>query len=172
MSITFIINPSSTELLCDPNPIYFYDYYLYHLKILNMTIKNINIKIKNISQYVLRNGINKSIGKIQLINSVYYYSKLININDINHDINHDINIIGISTYIKTKKYISKTRNIMNMTYIYPLYIYSYFIYNKYYNIYNHTKYYKTFFILGYGNYKINETKIFNCRDLYKIYSFI
>ena len=50
---------------------------------------------------------------------------------------------------------------MNMTYIYPLYIYSYFIYNKYYNIYNHTKYYKTFFILGYEDFKINETKIFN-----------
>lgn len=170
MSITFKINPSSTELLCKPNLVYFYDYNLFHLKILNMTIKNINIKIKNISKYVLRYGIYKSIEKIQLINRVYYYSKLININ-IN-DINHDINIIGISTYIKTKKYISKTRNIMNMTYIYPLYIYSYFIYNKYYNIYNHTKYYKTFFILGYENYKINETKIFNCRDLYKIYSFI
>jgi hypothetical protein len=169
MSITFTINPSSTELLCKPNPVYLYNYNLFHLKILNMTIKNINIKIKNISEYVLRYNNYKSIEKIKLINRIYYYSKLININNINHD----INFISISTYIKTKEYISKTRNIMNMTYIYPLYIYSYFIYNKYYNIYDHTKYYyNTFLFIGYDDFKINETKIFNCRDLYKIYSFI
>ena len=44
------------------------------------------------------------------------------------------------------------------------FFYSYFIYNKYYNYINTKDYY---------NMKtINHLKLFNCRDYYKIYSFI
>ena len=43
--------------------------------------------------------------------------------------------------------------------------YSYFIYNKYYTILNRKEY-------SHNIKSINSKKLFNCRDLYKIYSYI
>jgi len=55
--------------------------------------------------------------------------------------------------------------IKNNNIIYDI-VYSYFIYNKYYNFSNRKEYYFNF------NKLINSNKLFNCRDYYKIYSYI
>jgi hypothetical protein len=62
---------------------------------------------------------------------------------------------------------SKTRNYVLINKLYNVYnIYIYFIYNKYYNTYCKCKNYH------YLCFSISDKKLFNCRDFYKIYSFI
>ena len=67
--------------------------------------------------------------------------------------------------VKSTPYRLKKRclNIININYI--IMYYSYFIYIKYYSFSN----IKVYFII---NNSISSRKLFNCRDYYKIYSFI
>ena len=120
----------------------------------------INIVIKNSYEYTL-NYTYKSIEIMQIKNKHYYYYKIFNLAS---------NRIHLSTYIINKKNKEKTRRIITLKNIYPICLYSYFIYNKYYSIYNTNK---KFYEPAYAFIDIiNKKKLFNCREFYKIYSFI
>ena len=156
MSITFTINPSSIQLSCkslwifddiDLNTNPQFD--------LNIYIPNIDIIIKNIYLYTLNNT-EKSIWFTQIQSHLYYYLIA-------------FNVFNKISYKISKGSINKHRGMNKIKKIYPIYLYSYFIYNKYYSMYTDTKYYiKVFTYIV----PINEKKLFNCRFFYKLYSFI
>jgi len=165
MSVTIKINHSSIELSCESIPLPNFDDEdsLHSFDIntyISTDIPNINIIIKNNYEYTL-DSIDESIEINKISNKPYCYSKIFNL---------ERNRPHMSTYIINKNNKTKTRCIIKYKKIYPICLYSYFIYNKYYSRYcNKNKIYSNVFI---DIDTINEIKLFNCCDLYKIYSFI
>ena len=71
-----------------------------------------------------------------------------------------------------KNTICKDRCMIHLSFLSNI-IYSYFIYNKYYRIYNDKKnYYNSSDFPNNSSISIYYTKIFNCHDFYKIFPFI
>ena len=159
MSVTIKINHYSKEILSNPILCYYTDFFKLNTPVpFYKGSYQINIIIKNIYEYML-DDIDKTLEIKQINNKNYYYTKIFTL-DINQ----------VSIYIINKNNKEKIRNIIKFKKIYPLCLYSYFIYNKYYSRYNNKKkiYANVFIDID----TINEIKLFNCRDLYKIYSFI
>ena len=72
------------------------------------------------------------------------------------------------SYCKIYKHFPLQKKMLNIKIIiYDILFYSFFIYNKYYTIGYTIGYTKNYNIKS-----INSKKLFNCRDLYKIYSYI
>jgi len=71
-----------------------------------------------------------------------------------------------SGYQLTKNNSAKYREFTKIPSTFYNTLYAFFIYNKYYNIYNNIKHYHM------HDDSINYYKLFNCRDLYRIYSYI
>jgi hypothetical protein len=163
MSITIKINPSSKELSCthswifdngDPGLNTFLPFDIDT----DIDIPMINIILKNNYEYTLIDT-TKSLEFTTIKNQNYYYTKIFNLN---------INYVSSNIIHKNNK--EKIRYIIKLSYIYSICVYSYFIYNKYYSMYNNNK---KFYINMFTDIDtINEKKLFNCRNLYKIYSFI
>jgi len=140
MEITYIINPKSTELICNS---YWGIYESNILPSIYIITKKINIYIID-SNYIQFE---------QQQNNFECYCKCFS--------------YFRSSCLIYKNNKDKIRIFIQINPLYKLCLYSYFIYNKYYNKYNNSKYYHYLI-----NDAINEKKLFNCRDFYKIFSFI
>jgi len=135
------------------------------------TIFNLNDKIISIDISSMETYINI----VFIINNKIYdildnncYRRIIKSNNIyNNYCNLDIffNIKYSSGLELKKKKVSKYREFMKIPSKYYNTLYAFFIYTKYYIIYDDIKYYNKL-------YTIYTYKIFNCRDLYRIISFI
>ena len=158
MSINFLINPTSIKLSYPSvkgetvfiyrNRIPLYKYYLCSVYTIDLSNKFIAImKVKNNTHdFTYDNS--------------YYVKKFFIDNEY-----HKKNFHAIK---KNNK--KKFRHIIKILHEYKIYLFTYFIYNKYYNTYSNTKIY-TIDNLDFIH-TINEKKLFNCLDFYKIYSFI
>ena len=91
-----------------------------------------------------------------------FYSKLFSVSFYNNYYYKRF-CINCSYYKIYKNFLCKKRLLNIKINIYDILYYSYFIYNKYCSYLNEK---------GYNIYTLTSKKIFNCRDYYKIYSYI
>ena len=128
------------------------------------------IEIKKLSGYYYKNFIAI---KIYINLTLYRYYGILGstkqilsiLEDSSYSYSHNFNLCESSLNQLFKNENWKGKYFNNMKILYNM-IYSYFIYNKYYTLCNYDKYYITFIN------NIYDYKIFNCRDFYKLYSFI
>jgi len=164
MSINFLINPTSIQILCKP----YKRETVIIFRNLNRILPHKNFSYINLHKYTLDIS-NKSIEVMKIqknpscVNYAYdhYYFKKFFLDHTSHK--KHFNLIQ-----KNNK--RKIRHIIKTLHEYKICLFTYFIYNNYYNTYSNTKKYAKYNL--YFIHTINEKKLFNCRDLYKIYSFI
>jgi hypothetical protein len=94
-----------------------------------------------------------------------FYRRLIKSNNLNYNLKIIFHLMYFSGWELNKKDKTKYRELMKINYTLYNTLYVFFIYTKYYTIFNGKKNY--LFLID-----IYSKKIFNCRDLYRIISFI
>jgi len=94
-----------------------------------------------------------------------FYRRLIKSNNLNYNLTIIFHIMYFSGWELNKKDKTKYRELMKINYTLYNTLYVFFIYTKYYTIFNGKKNY--LFLKD-----IYSKKIFNCRDLYRIVTFI
>ncbi len=94
-----------------------------------------------------------------------FYRRLIKSNNLSYNLTIIFHIMYFSGWELNKKDKTKYRELMKINYTLYNTLYVFFIYTKYYTIFNGKKNY--LFLKD-----IYSKKIFNCRDLYRIVTFI